>query len=175
MLMWVSVMQLQKTADLRCKKLEKELSQLCIDAEGAGIVIVPQLPYVVSPAQPDYTDRMRYVKLLAEEKFLASCTSGRGIYVAALRTEGTRNLAARAQGTEARERLQRDIAHMEKKLKIEERWTPDSVGYKVWMVTTFGLSAFAFLCMLRVAWTFHSGLPRNELAACCADCSSASS
>ena len=67
--------ELHKTATTRIAKLQKQLSSLVSKAAAAGITVDVTARYAITHTSVAYTDRMQYVKLLAEQRCLTSCTA----------------------------------------------------------------------------------------------------
>lgn len=124
-------MQLKKVATTRLSQLQEQLRSLVAEAASHNIVIDPTEGYSLPTAAHAYDDSMKYVKALAELNFLHNCTSNGGGYVAALTTNASRTIAARAQSHETRAKLEAQICRLEQRLGVEHRWNSGCPEYQV--------------------------------------------
>ena len=111
--------------------LEKEQATTISDARQLGADLAIGEPLAISQPAAVFDDAMQYARLISELTAMTSMSTSNSQYFAALNGAMGRNLITRLQSPENHQKLLRQLERMERRLRIDERWTTDCPEFKV--------------------------------------------
>ena len=130
-----SVVQHATAVDRRVVILQREQSQILEDGMKVGVpLVIGEQPSAQKSASA-FDDYMEYARSISELAAMDSMASSSGPQFAALNGALGRDLIARLQSNESRDKLVRKLERLEKKLRISQRWSAESADFEVsnWM------------------------------------------
>ena len=124
-------MQHATSVENKVRELTAERNATLRDAERLGVQLVPGAELSVTQPAAAFDDSMEYARLISELAVMDNMNSASSSHFLALSGTQVRDLVARLQSAENREKLLRKMDRLERKLHLSERWTPESEEFKV--------------------------------------------